>query len=59
MPTFTIAPNFPPLVYQAKIKFVEIGNFKGWEAGLGLTELTELKEKISQMLRATDISRVP
>ena len=56
-PTFTTTPKPPQLVYQAKMKFVELGNFKLPRAGT--REFTELQEKISRNLRATEISKVP
>jgi hypothetical protein len=39
------------------MKFVELGNFKLPRAGT--REFTELQEKISRNLRATEISKVP
>merc|ERR1712117_288939 len=56
-PTFTTTPKPPQLMYTAKLKFVNLGNFKLPRDGT--REFTELQAKISRSLRNTDLRRVP
>ena len=56
-PTFTTTPKPPQLIYQAKIKFVELGNFNVPREGT--KEFSELQTKISRSLRNTELRHVP
>merc|ERR1719334_1425855 len=56
-PTFTTTPKPPQLVYQAKFKVVETGNFRIPDPGT--KDFTVLQERISRSLRSTDLSKVP
>jgi len=55
--TFTTTPKPPQLIYRAKLKFVETGNYKLPREGS--VEYTELQERISRSLRSTKLSQVP
>ena len=57
-PTFTTTPKPAQLMYQAKIKFVDLGERYRLPVR-GSREYTELKTKISKALKATSISSVP
>ena len=57
-PTFTTTPKPAQLMYQAKLKFVELGDRYRLPVR-GSREYTELKAKISKALKATTISQVP
>ena len=56
-PTFTTTPKPPQLSYNAKMKFVNTGNYKLPRANT--KEYTELQERISRSLRQTELSKVP
>ncbi|TRY75553.1 hypothetical protein TCAL_06383 [Tigriopus californicus] len=57
-PTFTTTPRPAQLRYQAKVKFIELGD-KYQLPVSGSREYTELKTRISRAMKGTMISQVP
>jgi len=56
-PTFTTTPAPARLMYPAKLKFVQLKNFRLPKQGT--KEFFDLQEKISRSLRNTELKRVP
>ena len=57
-PTFTTTPKPPQLIYQAKVKFIDLGQHYKLPRD-GTKEFTDLQIKISRSLRNTELRKVP